>query len=155
VLSLYLPDLARFETTSELVASPLYQQLRPEIERTLSTVMTDSLASEQSGAPEESVRALAWNIERGIDVDGVVRALATHPDLKSFHVLMLSEVDLGMARTRNRFVVRDIAEALALNYAFAPCYLALNKGSGVELHCCRGSRCTAFIRSHFPTGKTR
>jgi hypothetical protein len=37
-----------------------------------------------------------------------------------------------MARTKNRFVVREIAEAFCLNYAFAPCYLALNKGSGVE-----------------------
>ena len=134
MLSLYLPDLARFETTSELEASQLYQQLRPEIERTLGTLITESRASEHAGAPGQSVRALAWNIERGIDADGVVRALATHPDLKSFDVLMLSEVDLGMARTRNRFVVRDIAEALALNYAFAPCYLALNKGSGVERH---------------------
>src|SRR5262249_18232053 len=47
-------------------------------------------------------------------------------------VLMLSEVDFGMARTRNRFVARDIAEALRMNYAFAPCYLALNKGNGTE-----------------------
>jgi endonuclease/exonuclease/phosphatase family metal-dependent hydrolase len=37
-----------------------------------------------------------------------------------------------MARTRNRFVAADIAEALGLHYAFVPCYLALNKGNGME-----------------------
>jgi hypothetical protein len=37
-----------------------------------------------------------------------------------------------MARTQNRFVAADIAGALNMTYAFAPCYLALNKGNGIE-----------------------
>src|SRR5687767_12416145 len=78
------------------------------------------------------IRAVAWNIERGIFTDEIIGALGREPELQSCDVLMLSEVDWGMARTRNRFVVRDIADALNLNYAFAPCYLALNKGSGIE-----------------------
>jgi endonuclease/exonuclease/phosphatase family metal-dependent hydrolase len=41
-------------------------------------------------------------------------------------------LDYGMARTGNLFVAREIAESLRLNYVFAPCYLALNKGSGLE-----------------------
>jgi endonuclease/exonuclease/phosphatase family metal-dependent hydrolase len=45
---------------------------------------------------------------------------------------MLSELDWGMARTANRFVAREIASALQMSYAFAPCYIALTKGAGVE-----------------------
>ncbi len=37
-----------------------------------------------------------------------------------------------MARTANRHVTREIAASLGLNYVFAPCYIALNKGAGVE-----------------------
>jgi endonuclease/exonuclease/phosphatase family metal-dependent hydrolase len=37
-----------------------------------------------------------------------------------------------MARSKNRFVARELAKALKLNYAFAPVYIALQKGSGVE-----------------------
>jgi endonuclease/exonuclease/phosphatase family metal-dependent hydrolase len=37
-----------------------------------------------------------------------------------------------MARTGNRFIARDIAEAIGMNYAFAPCYVALTKGAGIE-----------------------
>jgi hypothetical protein len=47
-------------------------------------------------------------------------------------VLLLTELDYGMARTRNQFVAREVACALGFNYAFAPCYIALNKGSGIE-----------------------
>jgi endonuclease/exonuclease/phosphatase family metal-dependent hydrolase len=39
-----------------------------------------------------------------------------------------------MARTGNRFIAADIASSLEMNFAFAPCYLALTKGAGVEKH---------------------
>ena len=37
-----------------------------------------------------------------------------------------------MARSGNRFVAQEIARELGLNYAFAPVYIPLQKGSGVE-----------------------
>ncbi|HYY59646.1 MAG TPA: endonuclease/exonuclease/phosphatase family protein, partial [Pyrinomonadaceae bacterium] len=49
-------------------------------------------------------------------------------------VLLLTELDYGMARSDNLFVAREIAVSLGLNYVFAPCYLALTKGSGVEAY---------------------
>ena len=52
--------------------------------------------------------------------------------MRGSDVLLLPEVDYGMARAANRYVARELADALKLNYVFAPCYLALNKGSGVE-----------------------
>jgi hypothetical protein len=58
--------------------------------------------------------------------------LATHPELTSADILFLTEVDYGMARAGNRHVAREIGEVLGFNYVFAPCYLALNKGAGVE-----------------------
>jgi hypothetical protein len=44
----------------------------------------------------------------------------------------LTEADLGMARSANRAVARELARGLGLHYAFAPCYLNLAKGCGVE-----------------------
>ncbi len=37
-----------------------------------------------------------------------------------------------MIRSGNRFVAQEIARELKLNYAFAPVYIALQKGSGIE-----------------------
>jgi endonuclease/exonuclease/phosphatase family metal-dependent hydrolase len=78
------------------------------------------------------IHALAWNLERGIRFDGILDALTNHPDLTDKDVLLLPELDHGMARSGNRFVARELASALKLNYAFAPVYIPLQKGSGVE-----------------------
>ena len=78
------------------------------------------------------VRATAWNIERGKRLESIKRVLAEHPVLRASDVLLLTELDYGMARTGNSDVAHEIARALGMNYAFAPCYLALNKGSGIE-----------------------
>ena len=127
----FLLELARFETTRELEQSSIYGKLRPDIDRVLNNVWHEEFA-DGATATREAVRAVAWNIERGNRVGAVVDHLAQHPELRDADVVLLSELDWGMARTANRFVVHEIASALRMNYAFAPCYLALTKGAGVE-----------------------
>lgn len=89
-------------------------------------------AAYDSDERDGHVRVTAWNIERGMRVEGVIHTLREHPDIGRSDVLLLTELDYGMARSGNRFVAREIARGLRFNYAFAPCYLALNKGSGLE-----------------------
>jgi len=78
------------------------------------------------------IRATSWNIERGIELDSIIEILATHPIISKSDLFLLTELDYGMARSGNRKVPSDIARALKLNYAFAPSYLNLDKGSGLE-----------------------
>jgi hypothetical protein len=52
--------------------------------------------------------------------------------LSSCDVLLLVETDVGMARSGNKDIARTLAGELGMHYAFAPCYLSLVKGSGVE-----------------------
>jgi endonuclease/exonuclease/phosphatase family metal-dependent hydrolase len=134
----FFPALARFDSTKALEASALYAKLRPEVERVLSSVAVENFSSTKpaalSSAHAVPLRATAWNIERGIRLDSIIGVLKEHPALSQSDLLLLTELDHGMARTGNRFVAREIASALAFNYAFAPCYLALNKGSGIEAH---------------------
>jgi hypothetical protein len=49
-------------------------------------------------------------------------------------VLLLTETDVGMARSANRAVAQELARELRMHFAFAPCYLNLSKGAGLELH---------------------
>jgi endonuclease/exonuclease/phosphatase family metal-dependent hydrolase len=108
--------------------------LRPEIERILGSVVREDFAAQHTDAAASRlpIRVTAWNIERGIRLEGITRVLGEHPVISASDVLLLTELDYGMARTGNRFVARELARALGLNYVFAPCYLALNKGSGLE-----------------------
>lgn len=125
------PDLLKFESTPEMIKSAVYQSVKPEVERILNAVVEEDFAAE-TFEKTEAVRALAWNIERGNRFEGIVEALKNHPQLKDRDVLLLTELDYGMARSGNRFVARELARELKLNYAFAPVYIALQKGSGVE-----------------------
>lgn len=130
-LEKYFPELLEFESIAELEKSAVYQKIKPEVERILNAVAQENFAP-QSFEKSETVRALAWNIERGNRFDGIVEALKNHLQLKDKDLLLLTELDYGMARSANRFVARELAEELKLNYAFAPVYIALQKGSGVE-----------------------
>jgi endonuclease/exonuclease/phosphatase family metal-dependent hydrolase len=130
----HFPELARFHSTKALEASPLYARLRPEVERVLDGVEQGDFRPEESAPPLASgaVRATAWNIERGTHLDEIVRVLRGHESMSRSDVLLLTELDYGMARSGNRHVAREIAEGLGMAYAFAPCYVNLSKGSGLE-----------------------
>ncbi|MGI8554921.1 MAG: endonuclease/exonuclease/phosphatase family protein [Pyrinomonadaceae bacterium] len=130
-LNRYFPELLGFESIEETEKSAVYQKIKTDVERILNAVVTENFASPVA-EKNETVKALAWNIERGNRFDGIVCALKNHPHLKDKDVLLLTELDYGMARSENRFVARELARELKLNYAFAPIYVALQKGSGVE-----------------------
>jgi endonuclease/exonuclease/phosphatase family metal-dependent hydrolase len=125
------PELRQFDSTPEMERSAVYQSVKREVERILNAVVVENFAPKDFAA-DETVRALAWNIERGSRFEGIVEALENHPQLNDRDVLLLTELDYGMARSGNRFVARELAERLEMNYAFAPVYIALQKGSGVE-----------------------
>ena len=131
-LSAYLPELREFESTAELEASPLYARLRPDIETVLEGILHEGEQQSNASSPRTSIRATAWNLERGLHLEGILRILEEHPRIQESDLFLLTELDYGMARTGNRFVAKEIASALGLQYAFAPCYLSLGKGSGVE-----------------------
>jgi len=148
-LNRYFPKLLEFESTRELLRSPAVEEIRAEAERILNAVVMEdlsepgALATELSAADitrrpvaiasgTDKISALAWNIERGSVFEGVVEALGAHKDLREKDILLLTELDHGMARSGNRFVAKELAERLGISYAFAPVYIALQKGSGVE-----------------------
>ena len=130
----YFAELAQFASTKVMERSALYAELRPRIEALFNAVVVENFSDRSTfHRPSKPVlRATAWNIERGIKLDEIIRALGEHERIRESDVLLLTELDLGMARSGNLYVAREIAESLNLNYAFAPCYLALNKGSGLE-----------------------
>ncbi len=126
----FLPELLQFHSTKSLENSQLYQTLKHKIIKVLHSYEMDHFAP--PAAPESYYRAIAWNIERGICFDEIVYLLKEHPILSKADVLLMTEADLGMARSANRNVAREIAKILGMNYFFAPSYLNLAKGAGTE-----------------------
>lgn len=141
-LQKHFRELLKFESTPKMEGSALYHKIKPEVDRILNAVVQEDIQTARFGVPRSeeraesrtlsTVKALAWNIERGSRFEGIVDVLTHHDRLKDKDVLLLTELDHGMARSGNRFVAQELASELKLNYAFAPVYIALQKGSGVE-----------------------
>ncbi len=127
----HFEELAQCGSTPELLGHSLYRQIQPLADRVLATTENGTFAPPDAPA-KSSYRLLAWNIERGIEFEAQMEEFGGHDYLRSADVLLLTETDVGMARSGNRNVARDLARELGLNYAFAPCYLNLSKGAGVE-----------------------
>jgi endonuclease/exonuclease/phosphatase family metal-dependent hydrolase len=134
-LNQYFPELLQFESIEETEKSEVYQKIRNDVERILNAVVVENFSdfeTKRQSDEENFISCVAWNIERGRIFDGILDALKTHNDLKNKDLYLLTELDYGMARSENRFVAQELAKNLSLNYAFAPVYIALQKGSGVE-----------------------
>jgi endonuclease/exonuclease/phosphatase family metal-dependent hydrolase len=132
-LAPHFPRLARHGSTAELLGDPLYRVLEQRIRAVLEFPETGDFTSAAAPA-RPRYRLVAWNLERGIQFEGQLEALRSHPSLAGADVLLLTETDVGMARSGNRAVAQELARELKMHFAFAPCYLNLSKGAGLELH---------------------
>lgn len=115
------------KTRKALLRSSLWQELGGEIERVCCAVERGGVDGAPLGA---RVRVAAWNIQRGRRFDELLRALRDEPALAAADVLLLAEVDCGMARSANRHVARELAGALGMSYAFGVSYLVLEDDWG-------------------------
>ncbi len=127
----HFDELAQCGSTRELHAHPRYRDLKSQFERIFRTPERGDFTT---GAAEkkDNYRIVAWNLERGIHYEGQLQALQQDPYLSQADVLLLTETDVGMARSDNRNISRDLARELGMHYVFSPCYINLAKGSGVE-----------------------
>lgn len=153
----HFPVLARCHSIRELRAHPLYPAIEPIVDQVLTSIEVEHFGP--TGLPPRlQYRFLAWNLERGLRLDGQIEAFRTHEYLRSADVVLLTETDVGMARTGNRDVARTLARELGLHYAFVPCYLNLTKGAGVE-HAAEGENELGLhgnaLLSRYPIGRVR
>lgn len=127
----HFPEFLNCHSTAELKSLSSYRRIEPDVRTVLDGLYSGGFSSD--AAPARSrYRFIAWNLERGIELEGQLDALRAHPYLANADVYLLTEADIGMARSENRAVAQEIAQVLGLHYSFAPCYLNLSKGAGIE-----------------------
>ena len=129
-----VPELRRCATTAEVHRTPAYRAHRAEIEALLEGVEWDN-RHHPPPPGDRPIRLALWNIERGLNLDGILAALRDDPVLSTIDILLVIEADIGMGRSGNRNVPREIAEYLGFNYAFANSFWCLSKGDeGEQAH---------------------
>jgi endonuclease/exonuclease/phosphatase family metal-dependent hydrolase len=159
------PKLLTFEELVELEKTDEPDaQLAARLDQLLHTPFLSNEAFYRGAKPNRPsseslgpfIRATMWNIERGIEFDGI-RISVTKPDkfetyieqkkdpkakpltmqelgvvknqlkiLKPTDLFILNEVDYGVTRTDYRNVARELAQALEMNYAYAVEFLEID-----------------------------
>lgn len=75
--------------------------------------------------PPSSLRIVDWNIDRGLQLSGVIDFLAN----ANADILILQEADLNARRTRRLNIAEEIARKLQMNYVFGREFEELVQGS--------------------------
>jgi endonuclease/exonuclease/phosphatase family metal-dependent hydrolase len=150
----HYPALRAIRTRKALERSALWAEIGEEVRRVLGGVERGDCAPAPRPAPDGRLRAVAWNIQRGARFDDLRRALLA-PPLAGADLLLLSEVDVGLGRSGNRNVPRELAEALGMSYAFAVSYLALTDDFGDDSAGLENTLALsgAAILSRYPIGR--
>ncbi len=99
-------------------------------------------------APKDSILVMAYNVERGLEIDGQLDAWRNDSRLPVPDVLLISEVDRGCTRTDYRDVIREYASALEMDFVYGVEFVELPRGAGssIETPCEHGNA----ILSRFP-----
>jgi endonuclease/exonuclease/phosphatase family metal-dependent hydrolase len=119
-------------TLASLTRSPEWPALERRLEAVLSaprlTAAPGRPPGTRSAAPGARVRAVHWNIEHGNRFEPIAEALARDERLAGADLVLLNEVDLGMARSGNRDVAAELAARLGLHAAWAPLFIETTVG---------------------------
>ncbi|MBI1749009.1 MAG: endonuclease/exonuclease/phosphatase family protein [Acidobacteria bacterium] len=124
--------LRSFPTVSALRSSKFFKDHSANLNQWLSVPERHQYAGAQPKL-RSFLRVVSWNIEKGKEFEGLLAALQEHPVLCWSDVILLNEVDVGMSRSRNRHVARELAQGLGMNYVFAPAHLELTRGVGEDV----------------------
>ncbi|MBP7126905.1 endonuclease/exonuclease/phosphatase family protein [Myxococcota bacterium] len=117
---------------SALERSPLWTRWQDEVTARTSALVHGLPRVPGPRPPVSFLRVATWNVQRGLRLEALVDTLRDHPDLRDLDALMLNEVDLGMARSRNRDVAAEVADSLGMSHVFGNSYLCLDAGDPVD-----------------------
>jgi endonuclease/exonuclease/phosphatase family metal-dependent hydrolase len=121
-----MAELGRFRTIGQLLGSPIYRELRPFLNR----LFGHPIVVEARGCQprvQSFLRVAQWNIQYGVMLDGISRALNEHPVLRFADLLLINEVDDGMARSGNLPIAAELSCRLGAHAVFGVEYLELSE----------------------------
>lgn len=104
-------------------------------------------------------RITSWNIERGMALDPIISTFNSHPSISKSDIVILTEVDCGMARSGNHHVAQELSRGTNLHAVYVPCYFNLDQGNGAERTASRGENSVGLqgnaILSRYPIKNAR
>lgn len=131
-LSTKFDHLQKFQSRRQLQRSLLYRQHQQNLSQLNGELSWSNYIHHHNSTGV--FRVVAWNLERGINLDGIINSFKKDPWLQQADILLLTETDIGMGRSGNRNVPEALAAALKMNFCYANMFLSLARGDEGEQH---------------------
>jgi len=131
-----LPAPGHAEITAALTAEPTQAEHDRVARGVTALTAIEYRPPEQAAAPRHPLRLAAWNAER-LKYGPASASLMRGLDLD---LLLLSESDIGMARSGNRHTAAELATALDMGYAYGVEFVELGLGDAREREWHKGQR---------------
>lgn len=130
-----MPKIAKLDSLKAFQESQIFPALNRRIEAVTygyeygcyvdSHWLTGPLAS------KPFYRAILWNLDHGTHFSGILEMLRNRALVSGADIYFFPVVDVGMARSGNRNVVRNLAMELGYNYFFATSFVnVVSSGDG-------------------------
>jgi len=87
-----------------------------------------------------TIKVIGWNAERGTHWDKFYKMIEESDELSGPLVILLNEMDIGMARSGNVHTARRLALQLGMNYAYGVEFIELTRGTKEEQEGTEGKR---------------
>ena len=100
----------------------------------------NSISPGCSWGENATIKLIGWNAERGKYWNKFYEMIQEDDMLQNPLVLLMNEMDIGMARTGNVHTVRRLALKLGMNYAYGVEFLELTRGTKEEQDATKGGR---------------
>lgn len=114
--------IASFTSTKAFEKSTLFKSIGNDLNRVLCSYEYGHFGDESVTLKKPFIRAILWHLEQGVNYKGILDALRNRPILNEADVFFFPGVDLGMARSDNQNVARDLAIELGYHYVFVPSF---------------------------------
>lgn len=109
------------------------QKTPAELNRLIPEISEIELQNDLSNAePRKVLRVIAWNTERGRYWREGARLIQETKALRDPDLVLLGEMDFGMARSSNQHTTKEMAKALGMNYAYGVEFLEFTGGEAQE-----------------------
>lgn len=119
------------------VGSNAQQKLTQEIPN-LNRVEIDNTISDGCAISNNTLKLVGFNAERGTHWDKFARLIdKEHPHAD---IIILNEMDIGMARSGNMHTTRRLALTMKMNYIFGLEFIELTRGTKEEQEATKGKR---------------
>ena len=105
----HFPEIRQIRSTKRFRRSSLYREILPTLKQALDVCELENFVGKPSEKPSH-YRAISWNAERGLEFEGLIHILKNHPELTGADLYFVPETDVGMARSKNRNVAREMAK---------------------------------------------